>query len=140
MTEIEFKNGSKITALRPSAKTVRGKVRGYIWTDEKKTKFKGGLSVKKNIKKILKGLLKNYYFILGTIIMITVMFKGSTYEGIILCVIGIGSLILQKVIEIQRKIDDMEIEYLEHELINIKNQLSLAKMITYQNKKNREEK
>lgn len=140
MTEIEFQNGSKITALKSSGKTIRGKVRGYIWSDEKKTKFKGGLSVKKNIKKILKGLLKNYYFILGTIIMITAMFKGNTYEGIILCVIGIGSLILQKVIEIQRKIDDMETSYLKHEILNSESMLALTRILVNQNKKKVEEK
>lgn len=128
MTEIEFQNGSKITALKSSGKTIRGKVRGYVWTEEKKTKFRGGCFM----KKILKGLWRNYYFILGTIIMITAIFKGNTYEGIILCVLGVSCLVLQKLNEVKSKLEDMEIEYLENELTNIKNQLSLAKMITYQ--------
>ncbi|MBZ9622927.1 hypothetical protein G9F71_008675 [Clostridium sp. FP2] len=43
MSKIEFQNGSIIETVESSGESVRGKVRGYAWTDEKETRFEGGI-------------------------------------------------------------------------------------------------
>ncbi|MBU3186561.1 hypothetical protein [Clostridium estertheticum] len=88
------------------------------------------------MKKLLKGLWRNCYFIISTIFLVTAAFKGETFSSLVYAIGGIGCLILQmgcdsndRLDKIQSKLDAMEMEYLEHELINGKVSLNLTKAI-----------
>ena len=81
------------------------------------------------MKKLLKVLWANYYFILGLIFIIMAWWQPSNVEGLILFVLAVGCWILQKVLDIKEKLDQMELLYLQHEVLNAEASLALTKAI-----------
>lgn len=107
MTEIEFQNGSKITALKSSGKTVRGKVRGYVNGNGEKIRFRGGAFMRKFIKNTLKSIWSYKLLIASGCFIILGFLEEDFLYQILYCLYAMGFLIMDECKDIKKKLDEM---------------------------------